>query len=285
MMATLQETLQERARALLEDGTVCAVIGWETGRFANQTTPFVCLTPEDATRLAFNEYCVNTLAKYVQDLKRRGRIAVVVRGCDARAVNRMIQDNQFKREDVYLLGIGCPRMKDRTTGDVLEKCAYCEHLNPPIYDEMLNEPVAEEPLKNAHDYIAQLETLSREERQAFFDEMYEKCIRCYACRDACPVCTCRSCFVDSRAVGWIGKQNNLTENRFYGITRAFHVSDRCIGCGECERVCPMGLPLMTLNRKLSKDMEDLFGKSESGMTSENVDALNHFSRDDVEEFM
>ena len=94
-----------------------------------------------------------------------------------------------------------------------------------------------------------------------------------------------TCFADERNTGWLGKQNNLKENRFYGITRAFHVSDRCIGCGECERVCPMGLPLMTVNRKLTNDMQLLFGKTESGMTTENDDALNHFDRNDIEEFM
>ena len=47
----------------------------------------------------------------------------------------------------------------------------------------------------------------------------------------------------------------------------------------------MGLPLMTLNRKLHNDMEFLFGKTQSGMTTSNTDALNHYNRDDVEEFM
>ena len=284
-MATIQDTLRSRARALLEEGSVVAVIGWEAGRFPHQTTPLICFTPDDTDRLVFNEYCYNTLAKYMQDLKGKGKIAICVRGCDGRGVNRMIQDNQFKREDVYLLGIPCPRMKDAQTGEVLEKCAYCSKLNPPDADELLAEPVVDTPLESAEEYVVAIASMSREERQVFFNAMFEKCIRCYACRDVCPVCTCRTCFVDERNTGWLGKQNNLSENRFYGITRAFHVSDRCIGCGECERVCPMGLPLMTLNRKLSNDMQLLFGESGSGLTTDNIDALNHFDRNDQEEFM
>ena len=109
-MESIQDKLRARARTLLEDGTVYAVVGWEAGRFENQTTPLICFTPEDTDRLVFNEYCANTLSKYMQDLKGKGKVAFAVRGCDGRGINRMIQDHQFKREDVYLLGIPCPRI-------------------------------------------------------------------------------------------------------------------------------------------------------------------------------
>ena len=176
-------------------------------------------------------------------------------------------------------------MKVSKTVKVLQKCLYCEHLNPPDFDELLGDPVYDHPVESGEELVVAIASMPREERQAFFDKMFEKCIRCYACRDVCPVCTCRTCFVDERNTGWLGKQNNLSENRFYGITRAFHIADKGRGCGECERVCPMGLPLMTLNRKLANDMAFLFGKTESGMTTNNIDSLNHFDRNDLEEFM
>ncbi len=282
---TVADDLRTRATELLSDGTVATFIAWEKGRFENQTTPLICLSADDADRVMFDEYCDNTIAKYALDLKDRGRVGLAVRGCDSRAVNRMIQDNQIKREDVYLVGIPCPQMRDRATGNVLDKCVMCMHRNPPAFDETIGEAVEETQPVDPYAEATKIEVLDQRERQDFFNEMFEKCIRCYACRDVCPCCTCRTCFVDARRVGWQGKQSNLSENRFYGLTRAFHVSDRCIGCGECERVCPMDLELMTLNRKLAKDMTSLFGDFESGMDTENPDAFINYRLDDIEEFM
>jgi formate dehydrogenase (coenzyme F420) beta subunit len=281
----VQDALVARIRSLLESGTVATVIGWEAGRFTHQTTPCIITDASQADRLIYNDYCVNTLAKYVLDRKSAGRVALMTRGCESRAVNRMIEDGQLSRDDVYLLGVSCAGMKDRETEETLTKCRTCRHHGPVVFDEMLIEGPVHISAEERFAEVEELEKLPREERAAYFDSLFTKCIRCYACRDVCPCCTCRTCFVDARQTGWQGKQNNLAENRFYGLTRAFHISDRCIECGECERVCPMELPLMQLNRKLIKDMNDLFGTFESGMDTEQVDVLRNYRLDDIEEFM
>jgi len=281
-----QNTLRERAAALLTSGEVSCFVGWESGRFENQTTPLVCSAPEAAERLVFDEYCVNNLAKYVLDLKARGKVGLVVRGCDARAIQRMMDDNQIKREDVYLIGVGCPTMKDRKTGTILNKCKYCQHRNPHLFDEMAGGPTVDESGEGRFEQAELVEGMDRAARQAFFNAGFDRCLRCYACRNVCPCCTCRTCFVDQRHVGWQGKQNNLNENRFYGLVRAFHIADRCIECGECERACPMDLPLMKLNRKVIQDMNDLFGEFESALSLEDTtEPLIEYRLDDVEEFM
>lgn len=279
------DALRARAAKLLDAGEVVCVIGWEAGRFPGQRTPFVAKTAKDAEHLVFDEFCEQAIGKYVLEHKDEGRVGLFCRGCESRAINRMIADNQLKRENVYLLGLPCSGMADHRTGQPLKRCVECQQKNPLIHDEIIGEEVLETKANRFAD-VDRLESMTREERRAFFDRMYETCIRCYACRNACPCCTCRECFVEQERVGWQGKQFNIDEARFYGITRAFHVGDRCIECGECERVCPMGLPLMTLMHKQVRDIDELFGPYDgSGFSVDGPDPLRTYKTDDVEEFM
>ena len=281
-----QDTIRSRAKELLESGQIATFIGWEAGRFENQTTPLIMTDASDADKLVWSEYCANTLGKYTRDVVARGKVGLVVRGCDSRSIVRMIEDKVIKREDVYLIGVGCPGMKDRKTGEALKKCAECRHRNPVIFDEMAGDEAEHDLPEGRFSEVRTIEAMSQLDRLRYFESVYAKCIRCYACRDVCPCCTCRECFVDQRREGWVGKQNNVAENRFYGLTRVMHIGDRCIECGECERACPMDLPLMQLNRKVIKDMNELFGDFESALAlDEAPSVLTTYDLADREEFM
>lgn len=283
-MSNQTDAIRARAQELLEAGEVACVIGFRAGRFNNSRTPFVATTAADAANLVFDEYCAQMIAPYVLEHTSQGRVGLFARGCESRAVNRMIADRQLSRGQVYLLGWPCPGMKDEL-GEPLKKCAECQQRNPLAANETFGDAVTETKPDRFAD-VERLEAMNREERRAFFDRMYTSCIRCYACRNACPCCTCRECFVEQERVGWQGKQYNLDEARFYGLTRAFHVGDRCIECGECERACPMGLPLMTVMHKQVRDIDKLFGPYEGGgFNEEGPDPLRTYTFDDVEEFM
>ncbi|MDD4570920.1 MAG: 4Fe-4S dicluster domain-containing protein [Clostridia bacterium] len=284
-MSDMQAKLRETAKKLLESGEVGYIIGWGKGR-TNKTSPVFVKEPAKVDELVWNEYCLNTLAKYTMDnMYPEKKIGLCVRGCDSRAVNRLIQDNQLKRENVYLIGLPCEGKKDPVTGEMVKKCIECMHHNPLEADVMVGEPVQEKGYPDRFKDVEAMEALSADERYEFWAKQYDKCIRCYACRNVCPACNCRECYVDQYRVGWQGKQNNRAENQVYGLTRAYHIGDRCIECGECERVCPVGLPLMKLNRKLLKDANELFGEYEAGMNTEVKPPLGTYKLDDHEEYM
>lgn len=279
------ETLRKRAAELLESGTVATVIAWGAGRFANQRFPLVVKSVQDCDNLICDDYCAQMIAKRVLEHTREGRVGLVARGCETRAINRFIADHQLQRDQVYIIGIPCTGMIDWCTGTQLHKCAECQHRNPLEYDEVLGAEVTE-PAAYRFSGVDELEAMNREDRRAFFDAMYSSCIRCYACRNACPCCTCRECFVDQERVGWLGKQFNTNEARYFGVIRAFHTGDRCIECGECERVCPMGLPLMRLMHKQVRDIDTLFGPyAGGGLAAGGKDPLRTYRTNDVEEFM
>ena len=277
-MNDIEAKLRETAKRLLDDGTVGYIIGWEATRFPDKTKPVFIEKSEDAGKLVWNEYCVNSLAKYLLDDKfPDAKIGICLRGCDSRAIGRMLTDKQVSKDNLYMIGIPCD-------GKKMEVCDTCAHKNPAYYDEMIGEPVNETPGDRFAQVIS-MEAMTPDERYAFWEAQYEKCIRCYACRNICPVCNCRECYADQNRVGWQGKQFNTAQNQVYGLTRTFHVGDKCVECGECDRVCPMGIPVMRQPKKILKDINDLFGNYECGLPDDRAQILGEYDLGDADDFM
>ena len=279
-----QKLIRERASALIKDGTVSYIIGWRRARLPGRTAVFFARDAADAELLVWDEYTIPLTAKFLtEDRWPDGKIGVFARGCDSKAINRLLNDNQVERENIYIIGLPCEGKKD-------ERCLACRHKDPVVYDELLWEPDAasagttpERARFFRTEEIDALETTGA--RRAYWEDVYARCIRCYACRNVCPVCTCRECYVDMHRTGFQGKWNDAAENSVFGVTRAFHVGDRCIECGECERACPMGLPILGQTQKIIKTVEGLAGTYEAGLDSGDQNFLGEFDFDDKDEFM
>ncbi|MFZ5648456.1 MAG: Coenzyme F420 hydrogenase/dehydrogenase, beta subunit C-terminal domain [Bacillota bacterium] len=322
MNREIEKGLREIARGLLESGQVQLVIGYGRGTEAVRTTPVFIRKPNDAENLVYNPLCGNNLVKYLLDHRNKeGKVAVCVKGCDSRAVNRLLQDRQIERDKVYLIGLPCRGVLDPSkveeiidpgeeiretvitgegyelvtaTGKHLlgmaaagaEKCGACENHNPVVYDVMAGDPVNVHDVKNDN-YIdvKKLEDLTVDQKAEYWNRQFSRCLRCYACRNSCTACSCRECVFDQVNTGWVSRSNNLSENTAFHLIRAFHVAGRCVDCGECERVCPVNIPLRVLNRKIIKDLKDLFNAPTPGLTPDGERVLGQFSADDPEEFM
>ena len=151
-----------------------------------------------------------------------------------------------------------------------------------VYDELLGE---EGEVLDSHrfDMVEKLESMSADERFAFWQGELSRCIRCNACRNVCPACTCEKCVFDNPKSGVAAKANDDTfEEQCYHIIRAFHVAGRCTDCGECSRVCPERIPLHLLNRKFIKDIDNLYGDFQAGEESEGKTPLTSYTTGDVD---
>jgi ferredoxin len=244
------------------------------------------------------------------------KVGLVAKGCDARAVVQIIQEKGLKREDVVIVGIPCTGVIDqkkinakfphqvknvdvREEGEkfvvtingtthkipkeelLCEKCKHCEYPTPVIYDVLIGDEV-KSTKKEDYEDIKMLEKKSLKEKWEFWEKQFDRCIRCYACRNACPLCYCKECIVDQLSPQWIRRSVNLSENTVWNLIRAYHLTGRCIGCGECERACPMGIPLTKLNKKIEKDIKEMFEYT-SGINAEEKPLLAMFKPNDTEE--
>jgi formate dehydrogenase subunit beta len=279
----LIEKIRARAKELLESERVDVVIGWETGSSEERTRPAFITEASEVDRLVWNRYCFNNLSNYLlrEEIRAYGKPAIISKGCDNRAIIVLMQEFQLRRDDVHILGVFCEGMGDN---EPLAKCRHCTVHTPRVYDELIGEPRELPPAQEVYDQVRKLEQASAEERWEFWRREFEKCIRCYACRQVCPMCYCRRCIADKNVPQWIPSSAHPVGNFAWNVIRAFHLAGRCIECEECERACPANIKLMLLNRLLEKDVLELYGY-EAGKDVDTKPVLNDFRDTDDESFI
>ena len=313
----MQEMIRQKAIELLENGTVDRVLGWKAGEFFYDLTPAVFQSREEIERnFVYSVFSGANFSKYlVKESRKGGKVAAFLKPCDTYSFNQLLKEHRIWRDNVYVVGIACDGMCDidkirdagakgilsveqegenlkvsTLYGDMIlakadmlaERCACCKSHKLVAFDERIGED-GEVSDNGRFDQVAALEAMTPDERFAFWQGELSKCIRCNACRDVCPACTCEKCVFDNPNSGIAQKAAaNSFEESMYHIIRAFHVASRCTDCGECSRVCPQKIPLHLLNRKFIKDINELYGTYQSGEDLETRPPLMNFTQEDCE---
>ncbi len=169
------------------------------------------------------------------------RFAVLVRGCDERALIELSKLEQVDLERLVMVGVAC-------SAEEAERCG-CPRPYPS--DIALGEKVEAKP---GREVIDEVEALSDTERMQWWREQFSRCIKCYGCRNICPMCFCKECALEDPHL----VEPGVIPPEFpsFHIIRALDMAGRCIDCGLCEEACPANIPLRSLYRKMQDIMED-----------------------------
>jgi formate dehydrogenase subunit beta len=284
--------LRQLCAGILEKGTVDVVVAWTEGEdFPRVREMAIWKDRADLVqRIVWSPFCTTSTVTYLKKNKATlagKKIAVVVKDCDFQALNVLLQEYFVKRENLVIIGARCdgladaglfprPQGQDITITSDAEKvhigkesrrwedfgftccqtCSY-DHMKP---DHSVGE-YGRKKAKTEWKHLSRILAQGPDKRREHYSDIFEACIRCYACREVCPVCACVECAIDpgERAITprtppadkalapvWASRERHISENAVYLTTRAMHMAGRCVRCGWCERACPVGLPLMDI---------------------------------------
>lgn len=308
-------------KELLESGEVNRVLGWKKGDLPYNPEPAFFNNAEELSEFVYDGFCGANLSKYmIAASALEGKTLVLLKPCDSYSFVQLMKEHRVDREKAYIIGVGCKgkldieRIKaegvkgiesisgaeidgacdtlkiDTIYGEktvsykaaMLERCHVCKGKEHRIYDELMCES-ADTLDSDRFQGVEAIENMTPEQKFAFFKSELSKCIRCNACRNVCPACSCRKCVFDSNKFDSAQKANvDPFEEQMFHLIRAFHVAGRCTDCGECSRVCPQGIPLHLFNRKFIKDINEYYGEYQAGNNVEDETPLTDFTFDDLE---
>ncbi|MFX1282417.1 MAG: Coenzyme F420 hydrogenase/dehydrogenase, beta subunit C-terminal domain [Promethearchaeota archaeon] len=317
-MVDFESEMKQLARKLLTSKTVDKIIGYQQCSSTKETIPLIINDPTLVDNLVWNSLCDINLARYVDRADKQSKIGIIAKGCVSRALIQLIYEKQINRDNIYIIGLNCGGMVDQrrikeevgnkeileweetekeivVKGKGFEKsfakdeymnylCKVCKFPVPPIYDELIGGDKPKETINKNYEDIEEFEGKSPDEKWEYFSNELKNCIRCYACRQACPLCYCEECFCDQSQPVWFGKSTELSDTIIFHLVRSMHLTGRCVACGDCNTVCPVGIDLIPLTRKLEKIVKERFNFT-VGLDLEKVPPLSDFRMDDQEEFM
>jgi ferredoxin len=263
--------LQQKAKELLESGTCGLIIGFEKGT-SGKARPVFVRKPEQTSKLIFDESCDQNIAVYLyrQEIKHDNKKAIVANHNTLKSIVQLASENQVHEGEFLVLAF-------TKEGEIIELRTFDEiekHVNT-LYHGLTEAETA---------MMKKIEEMPMEERWAFWENEFSKCIKCYACRASCPMCYCPTCTVEINQPQWIPVPSHTLGNLEWHVMRAMHLAGRCITCGQCGKACPIELPIHLLTYRVALDSKQFFD-SVAGTSVCADNALATYKTEDHENFI
>jgi len=266
------DSLVVKAKELLSSGAVDVIIGYGKGSVEDRTRAIFVNKPDKADQLIYNEHCKQNLAVYLTKNEinhHYKKIGIVATKPVLRAILQISSEEQITENKLVVIGVN-------ENGHLVELNGFQAIED---YLANLNHDITEQEKAT----IAKIDAMNTAERWAFWEKELSKCIKCYACRQACPMCYCNRCMVECNQPQWVHVPAHGLGNLEWHFMRAMHLAGRCVNCGDCARACPMEIPLNLLTYKLIEPIKEDFGavaglqaKMESVLSSYKVTDKEHF---------
>jgi formate dehydrogenase subunit beta len=239
--------MKEQVKQWLEQGKVDIFIGYKMKEGHPLPHYFTRDNLEEVDDLVVSQarYSLEKLAQNITLENPEIKIGLLTRECNQRALNALYVWNQLNPGNMETINMNCCPSDLKEHGD-------CSYLAP----EMSGSYKKQVGIDNS---ISVEEAESFDKDESFGRWMYEfsKCIKCYGCRNVCPVCFCNECGLEHPDL--IATGSDLApEAPIFHLVRAVHMAGRCIDCGLCEDACPVDIPLRLLYRKVNRLVKDIF---------------------------
>ncbi len=236
--------MAEKVSALLKEGKISGFVGLKLQHAHPGPYLFTKGNMGDLESLVVGDvrYPLNKVLLRTAHQYPEHSLGVMVRGCDERGLIELFKWNQLHRDRVIPVGIACPR----------ELAEACECYKPYPSEWVVGEKA--DGISESK-RLKRIEGMSQGERLNYWIGQFNKCIKCYGCRDVCPMCFCEACSLEDRNFVLTGKLP--PENPTFHLSRAVHMVGRCIDCGLCEEACPSNIPVRTLYKKVGEIVSEV----------------------------
>ena len=264
------DVIRLKAKELMDGGEVKALLGYAVGGFGRRR-PLVVRTARDLDQLIFDEACTMNLAGLLakQEVRNLGRLAILGGPVMLRSLLQLLAERQLKDGDVLAIVMEGGEVKVLGTAAAIEEYLALKAHEMPAADQAR---------------IAALQAMGPAERWAWWQKELDRCVKCYACRQTCPMCYCPHCTMDGNRPQWVPVASHNLGNFEYHVVRAMHLAGRCVQCGECGTACPVGIPVHLLTMFAEESAVQQFGQR-AGHTAKLDYALSTFRPGDKETFI